>query len=443
MLFSHLNAQENRKLRISGKIVSNETGNPVPYAHIRIQESTVGTVTNSSGDFALSFSEQHLGDSLIFSSIAFRTLKLPLKEILVGRDLEIKLIRGELVLEEMEVEDDEVSSFELVQKAVSKIEENYDPTPAMLTAFYREFASVYAKEMNRVYKKKRRKDDSQNLDESYAYNVTEGVFEVYKYPYFGKGGNRSDEMKLIKGRRLEYVPQTDGDSIIQSIMMKFKHKGGPHDMLEKDVLKDLSIAGFLKKNADKKYRFRTLGLVEHKGRGAFKVVFDQKEKVDDDLYKGEIYIDTANYAFLHINFSKSPRGIDHQSFGVPAGMLKFITGVKIDLVDFRGSLSYQEFRGKWYPEYHRYAGELRVTMDKENNRKETNLDIMLSMRGDMLVTNIDKRHVGKLSSDEEFKKGDHMDDFVGDYNDEFWETHNYILPSSDLIEKINRKKNRN
>ena len=197
--------------------------------------------------------------------------------------------------------------------------------------------------MHRSYENKRKaKKKNENFDNSFAYNVIEGLFQIYKVPYHGKGSGKSDLAKLIKGRRIDYIPQTKSDSVIQDLVFKYPHKGGPHDMLKHDILKDPSDANFMKKKAYKKYNFKTVGITEYGGRGVFKIIFDQKPDVKDALYKGEIYIDTASYAFVKIDFTMSPRGLDYQSFGVPGWMLKLVSGIEMKVTGFHANLTYKD-----------------------------------------------------------------------------------------------------
>ena len=48
----------------------------------------------------------------------------------------------------------------------------------------------------------------------------------------------------------------------------------------------------------------------------------------------------------------------------------------------------------------------------------------------------------KFSDDELFKGNDIMDEYAGEFDDDFWEKENYIMPTIEMIKQVNAQKKR-
>ncbi len=68
------------KINVTGKIID-ENGKPIPYANIGILDKNVGTLSDPDGSFEITLPTSMTNDSLIFSSIGFETLKLPVNKL--------------------------------------------------------------------------------------------------------------------------------------------------------------------------------------------------------------------------------------------------------------------------------------------------------------------------------------------------------------------------
>src|SRR3954465_13248450 len=58
---------------LAGKIVDSKTGEPVPYASVRVKDKSIGVVANDAGDFQMSIRIKAQGDSIIVTSIGYNT----------------------------------------------------------------------------------------------------------------------------------------------------------------------------------------------------------------------------------------------------------------------------------------------------------------------------------------------------------------------------------
>ncbi|MET0570713.1 MAG: alpha/beta fold hydrolase [Pedobacter agri] len=71
---------------LPGKTINALTGLPVPFVSIGIKNKAIGTVSDSSGHFIMSYRQDETSktDSLIFSAIGFQTVKMDLEQFLNG-----------------------------------------------------------------------------------------------------------------------------------------------------------------------------------------------------------------------------------------------------------------------------------------------------------------------------------------------------------------------
>jgi len=127
---------QNNSIEISGKLVDN-TEMGIPYVAISIPSKSIGTSTNEDGAFLLSLSPKHVLDTLVISSIGFKTFKIKIQDFI---DRENKTI----VLEDDVATLDEVTltapSF-YVKTALKNLKNTTISKPHQLNVLYRRFST--------------------------------------------------------------------------------------------------------------------------------------------------------------------------------------------------------------------------------------------------------------------------------------------------------------
>lgn len=127
-----LSAQESFNFRAT--IMDAETNEPIPFAHIGIADTPLGTVSNSEGEFAMKLGQQHLEKKLLVSSVGYVTTQVGL-DLMVDKFPVIWLERAVVELDPVVVTT--LSAKEIVRKAISKIEQNFPDHNFTTEAFYR------------------------------------------------------------------------------------------------------------------------------------------------------------------------------------------------------------------------------------------------------------------------------------------------------------------
>ena len=234
----------------TGKIVDSESKEPIVFASIYLEGSSIGTVTNIDGEFILKVPSDKSNEKLSISFIGYKTQELALNSLAKNKNI-IKLVPDPIPIQEVIIRTGD--PIELLRKAIGRIDENYGNTPAMLTGFYRETIK-----QNRHY-----------------IAVSEAVLDVYKAGYANEF--EFDRVKIYKGRKSQDVKRMD--TII------FKLQGGPKTSLLLDVIKNPS--ALLTEDYFRYYNYKLAGIVNIDDRETYVIEFIQKENVDlSDVIEG-------------------------------------------------------------------------------------------------------------------------------------------------------------
>jgi erythromycin esterase-like protein len=126
----------------TGKIVDKSTKEKLPYVHIFIENTGIGTVSNQNGEFEIKIPIEYKSSRLVFSTITYRTVKKN-----IGNLKSINLVelpQNETLLKEVLVQAKPITAKSLVLKAINEIKNNYIQKPFNYTLYYRgrEFDSL-------------------------------------------------------------------------------------------------------------------------------------------------------------------------------------------------------------------------------------------------------------------------------------------------------------
>ncbi|MBL0246018.1 MAG: carboxypeptidase-like regulatory domain-containing protein [Chitinophagales bacterium] len=123
---------------ISGVLLNADTNEPVPYASVGIDGSSLGTVTNIYGEFELHLPLKHKQSNLAISCIGFFKDLFPISGLNTSGVCEIKLKPRTYELNEVTVYAN-LSPEKIVQYAIESIPKNYIGANFIADGFYREY----------------------------------------------------------------------------------------------------------------------------------------------------------------------------------------------------------------------------------------------------------------------------------------------------------------
>lgn len=381
----------------SGIVIDVLTKKPIVFANVYLMKSSVGTVTNSDGEFVLKVPSEELDKTLGISFIGYNNVELKLSDLSSEENV-IKMESSSVAIKEVIIRTSDPT--ELLHMAMRRIDENYKVSPEMLIAFYRETIK-----QNRNY-----------------VAVSEAVLDVYKSPYNNEFD--VDRVKIFKGRKSQDVRKMD--------TLIFKLQGGPRTSFLLDVVKNPG--ALLSDDFINFYEFNFGGFITIDGRDNYVIEFDQKDNVNYPLYKGKLYLDTKNLAFSRLDFELSDKGIDLADNEL---VRKKPIDLKVNVIGAHYMINYRVLDDRWYLNH--VMTEL--SFDCKWAKKLFKSTYTTSL--EMAVTDRDDEEVDRFKYKEAAKMTDVFSDQVKYFTDaDFWGEYNYIKPDESIesaITKLNRK----
>nr|WP_236676082.1 carboxypeptidase-like regulatory domain-containing protein [Chryseolinea lacunae] len=121
--------------------MDNETQEPLTYASIGIKGKPIGTISNLQGEFDFHFPSEYRNELLIISMIGYENFEAPIWSLVENNTKVILMVKSTTVLPEIVVTDS-LTGGEILQIALSRIEQNFPMKPFMLDGFYRDVKKV-------------------------------------------------------------------------------------------------------------------------------------------------------------------------------------------------------------------------------------------------------------------------------------------------------------
>ncbi|TCK66756.1 carboxypeptidase-like protein [Winogradskyella wandonensis] len=196
ILFCFVAHSQNESKELLFKVVDKEDNFPIAYATIQFRVSPNGIIADEEGDFRVPYKYKVINDSLIITSIGYKTKIVDLESV---KDNKINLILMESKTEEL----DEIiittkkkdtdfgpGANAIVQKAIERISSNYPIEPFSYISYYRDY---------------------QLIDNVY-YNMTEGIIESFDQ------GFQTDKVKYYKNKDALYSYKVNKDFPVDSLL---------------------------------------------------------------------------------------------------------------------------------------------------------------------------------------------------------------------------------
>ncbi len=379
-------------LKIRGKIIDNNTREPVEYANVSLLGKSIGTVSNSDGEFILKITPSFIYDTLGISYIGYKIYKQAVANLLLESNM-IYLVPDYIPIQEVIIR--KIDPILLLRNAIEKISVNYSNQPSVLTSFYRE-----------------------SVRESGRYViVTEAVLQTYKSPYTRHYEN--DQIKIIKARKSQDINSAD------SIILKLK--AGLSTTLLLDIIKHP--ANFLINDDFEYYSYKMADVMIDNEKEAYVIRFDHRGNNDYPPFTGRIYLDLNSLAIKAVDFSLKENKI------AKAGhifVIKKPRNFKVRPLKAEYLVKFIEYSGKYYLNFIRCETEFKIRRKKQFFGKVFNTII------EMAVTDIDTTDVKRFKAKEVAKTMNIFTDQVSEYSELYWEEYNTIKPDEPLEEAIRR-----
>jgi len=331
---------------ITGQVLNGENKEPLPFASIRLKNHPIGTISNENGAFDFYIPKSKRNDTLSISFIGFNSYEVPIANL--NRKLEIVLTPSSNVLDEIILT--EKDPLDYIKKALERLSENYPQNEYQSIAYYRqkfiENGAVINKEEG-VFKTyySKASDSSKNQHQLLLYKPEENPQQFqFMREWFEEKQEKRKKKAIKKGEEF------DEEEYDSEIDMDF---GGPESVIDLDINNDRD--NYLNPKHFKKYEYSFGDETSLNGERLVTINFKAKRTIDHKKDSGKILINTEDFAIVSIEQTGK--------FSIPF-MVKpilFVIGLRIESPTFQTVISYQKYKGKWYPQLFRWDAKVELT----------------------------------------------------------------------------------
>lgn len=375
---------------ISGLIVDNETLEPLPFATIAIRNKGRGTVANSIGEYGINIPPDCLKDTLYVSYLGYIGRSIPI-EASPGNNFTITMQKEFIPIPEIIIRTQVPQ--EIIYKTLSAINKNYGTTPAMLTGFYREGV----------------------LKKTELQNYSEAVLSIYKSAYdltlFG------DQIKVLKSRKIENTGVRD--------TLEVRLKAGLSTCLELDGVKNTF--DFINRDNMSDYTYRITDIVSFDEEAAYVIDFEQREDVENALYRGSIYINTEDFAILQADFELHPKYMNKMKDSFVSSSSRNFTTWPVSV---RYSVSYRNVNARYFLSHVR--GDLVFTSKQKRKLFNSQFNVFF----ELAITDINLTNVSRFEREELAPVHSVFAKTITSYDPGFWENMDFLKPEDNLMQAL-------
>lgn len=390
--------EENAFHSYQGKVLDSDSGDPLIFATLILENQNISTVTNSEGEFLLKIPRNMEQGTVNVSFLGYKTRNIPLKAFQAGGNT-IRLEVSVTSLPEVDVVVPKDAKV-LVRETLRNREKNYMKDPLRMTAFYRETI------------KKRRRNIS----------LSEAVVTIYKAPY---SSQRKDVVELFKARKSTDYSKLD--------TVALKLQGGPFNALYVDLMKYPEY--IFSSEYIEAYDFYFERNTRINDKLIFVIGFRQKPEILEPLYSGKLYIDGERKILTSAIYSLN---ITNQELASKMFVRKKPYNANVYPTEISYRVDYREKDGRWYYGYSNAILEFKIDWDKRL------FNSVYSLTCEMAVTDWQKHTEGRTPRTKERMSSSIIlsDETDGFSDPDFWGAFNIIEPDKSIesaIRKIQRQ----
>ncbi|HEY9044257.1 MAG TPA: carboxypeptidase-like regulatory domain-containing protein [Ohtaekwangia sp.] len=385
-------------ITLSGKVIDAQTQQSIPFASIYLKAKSTGTISNTAGEFILKIQQTSLRDTLVISSVGYKTVSIPIPE----RDrtsLAIYLVPAAVTLNEVTV--DAETGLSIIKKALAKASVNYDTATVQLTAFYRE--NIWL------------------ADEELTYN--ESVLDIYKVER--ATDKFTDQIRIIKGRKKDIPHSQD----IQFYYWMSNISNGARGSLGDDLIQyRLLRLNPLNPENFRYYIYEYTETIHEDDRDLIIVNVMPKERARKAILKLKFFIDEESLAFVRIDYQLSPQGVKyinrHGKGGIAYTIMSKVIRARLDFKQINYTIHYKPYRGKWYLSSIQRHWDVVVNSGKRKMKdRPWTADMSLTIT-DVNTDSVKSFQEGNIGSNLSS-----MNNLVSkDADETFWENYNIVKP---------------
>lgn len=397
---------------IKGTIYDNTTNSVLPFAQISISNSTIGIASNTDGYFEINIPGEHMKDSLIVYYLGYESFKRKISEMLNDQN-PIRLKPVVLSLSEIEIIG--LTPQEVIRRSVANIPDNYGSGPLILTAFIRVQKMINNKLVE--------------FAEAVVNDKKDGYY-LYKQKVLPEKYRKSNLPELIKARVISDTV------LVNSLDEVGKNAYCLSCYFTRDIVEFYPKTVF-DENEFKHYDFHMEEMTGQQGKKIYHIRFDQKDKVRESLWQGEIFIDAEGFAVEKVILKPSLKDFDHYNRKIKymrTYTIRNMPGWIQEMPLGQTEVTYSKRNGKWC--LNTIRNEYWMTYNHPGSRQM----LKYGYKDEVVVTDVscDPEMIKNFSGDKSIGRNRRWDQIIGQVDQSFWMHYNY-LPIEETLKNAIRK----
>jgi CarboxypepD_reg-like domain len=367
---------------LSGRILDSETGEPLSYATVSINQLGLGTASNLDGDWSLRIPASASNMKLTINFMGYTpqdksianlqdksVFKLAPKSFQIN---EVVILSGDFIAE-------------LLSKAYKAIPENYPTDPSLCEGFYRE---------------------TQRVNDSLFLYFNEAVLNVYKNTY--KNTKNFGQIQVEKSRK-NVFPGIDSISDV-------RFYGGPHFPNDLDIV--FSRWDFIKPSEYKNWKYELEGVYKDSVTDVYTIGFKNRNAPNSN-FQGEIYINKDDMAYV---------GFELRRAGLAAiSMANLPTDIAYIPGNTTAKIGYTRQGDVYNLSYISYKSSGINTASKTRIYKDI----------EYVTTSIKKDSISPIPFGQQFDYTDILSIKADNYDQSYWKDYNILQESKVLTSQTN------
>jgi hypothetical protein len=368
-----------QSITVSAKVHDRETSEPLGFASIGIKGHPIGTISNEQGEFDFHFPLDLRNELLVVSMLGYKNFEAPVWSLVDNPRQIIYLEKSPIVLQEIVVSDT-MTGGDILQVALSRIEQNYPMQPFMLDGFYRDVKKVggtYISLLEAAVK---------IYDESYAeprnkHKLRENV--------------RLIEVRKSVGYESRFTKYFDQANLLEDLLLensvKYRHIEPTDEFFSA-----------MKREPSSYYDGHEIYVVTH-----------------SESFNLKVYVDKEDFSIIHFEYETALTSEDMEK---RKNLISKFVGSK-------KSIDFRRYKGKMYPSF--------MTMTSRVNWYDVasgQLKFETELFQQLLINKVNPNPDDRIGSTEKMRNyGLQYQDLP--YNKEFWDNYN-VIKDSPLDQKV-------
>ncbi len=298
-LLSLINTALAQTITVSGKVSDAHTEETLPYSSVYIKGTTIGTTTDDQGLYSISFSVA--ADTIVFSSVGYTTLKLPLTKAL-QQTFNVELDRANYSLATTTIfagEDPAVTIFKKVQKNKSHNDKD------KLSSYQYEVYNKLEVDVNKINDKMKNNKLLKPFNFVYHYMDSTSEEKPYLPMYLTESisdfyARKSPKAKkeIIKASRLAGGNNESISQFLGSMYQDVNIYDNRMSLLGVDFISPIAAGGLFY------YKYVLVDSMYLDGRKCYKVSFHPKRE-GQNTFIGDLWINDTTWAVKRLSMTMS------------------------------------------------------------------------------------------------------------------------------------------